>query len=454
LPAPPDREILAGCRPTTAYAAPTITDHRIREHICRTRNPTLYPYLQIPRSTSATWLRRGCPKVVSGLPADADVAALRERIATLDTRVARLSAVIGLQRALLRVAGVSLEDTRLPTGAHKATILQAVARARRRLPLTAILRILRVSPARYHAWQRAERACQLDDRSSCPRTLPAQLTPAEVATIKDFVTAEQYRHMPVSTLARYAQRIGKVFASATTWGRLVRDRGWRRPRRRVHPLKPTLGVRATRPNEYWHVDVTVIRPLPGVKVYLHAVIDNFSRRILAWRLAERLDPLTTCAVLLDAGRPITNVPTVVADSGSENVNGAVDVLVQTGVLRRVLALVEVSFSNSMIEAWWRSLRHQWLYLHALDSAAPVKRLIAFYVEQHNTVMPHAAFRGQTPDEMYFGTGDQVPLELAAAHRMARTHRLAKNRAARCATCVPTASAVTNRSPATEALQFR
>ena len=157
-------------------------------------------------------------------------------------------------------------------------------------------------------------------------------------------------------------------------------------------------MRATRPNEYWHIDVTVIRLITGVKVYLHAVIDNFSRRILAWRLAERLDPTTTCAVLVDAGKEIGCVPTVVADSGVENVNGQVDELVKTGVLRRILALVEVAFSNSMIEAWWRSLRHQWLYLHMLDSFDSVKHLIAFYVEQHNTVMPHSAFCGRTPDD--------------------------------------------------------
>jgi len=44
----------------------------------------------------------------------------------------------------------------------------------------------------------------------------------------------------------------------------------------------------------------------------------------------------------------------------ENVNAQVDELIQTGVLRRVLAFTELKFSNSMIEAWWRSLKHQWL----------------------------------------------------------------------------------------------
>jgi len=62
----------------------------------------------------------------------------------------------------------------------------------------------------------------------------------------------------------------------------------------------------------------------------------------------------------------------------------------------------------MFEAWWRSLKHQWLFLHSLDSVTTVRRLVAYYVEQHNRVLPHSAFHGQTPDEIYFRAGDTVP----------------------------------------------
>ena len=177
-------------------------------------------------------------------------------------------------------------------------------------------------------------------------------------TIKDMVTAAEYRHMPLRALSLYAQRAGHVFASATTWAKLVRQRGWRRPRRRVYPEKPKTGIRATHPNEYWHIDVTVIRLLDDTKAYLHAVIDNFSRRILSWRLSERLDPTTTCEILKEAGKDLGLTPTIIADSGVENVNARVDQLIDDGVIRRVLAQLEVSFSNSMVEAFWRSLRQR------------------------------------------------------------------------------------------------
>jgi hypothetical protein len=112
-----------------------------------------------------------------------------------------------------------------------------------------------------------------------------------------------------------------------------------------------------------------------------------------------------------------------AGAGVENVNVQVDALIQTGVLRRLLPFTELTFSKSMIEAWWRSLKHHWLFLHSLDSVTTVRRLVACYVDEHNRVLPHSAFRGQTPDEMYMGTGDAMLADLtsraAAARRATR-----------------------------------
>jgi len=130
------------------------------------------------------------------------------------------------------------------------------------------------------------------------------------------------------------------------------------------------------------------------------------------------------------------VPTLVADAGVENVNAGVAGLIDSGLLRRVLALRDVTFSNAMIEAWWRTLKHQWLYLNTLDSLQTVRRLVAFYVEAHNTEIPRSAFPGQTPDEMYYGRGKDVPDKLEAAKSQARAARLAANRTLSCSACWP------------------
>jgi putative transposase len=366
-----------------------------------------------------------------------DRQSLLSKVDKLELKVQRLAAVVRLLLALLRVSRFRLAGDRLPQGADKTTLLRAITDAQPALPLSSILSVLRLPASRYHAWRRADKICGLQDRSSCPRRSPGQLTAVEIANIKDMVLDPQQRHMLLRTLCLYAQRIGKVFAGVTTWARLVRERGWRRPRTRVHPEKPTVGVRATRPNEYWHIDVTILKLLDGTTAYIHAVIDNYSRKILAWLVADRLQPTATASVLVAASAFLDQTvtpPTVVADSGIENVNAVVDAILVSACLHRVLAQVEVTFSNSMIEAFWRSLKHQWLFLNSLDTIARLRSLVAFFVEEHNTKMPHAAFGGQTPDEMYCGTALNLTGELTAARKEAFEKRLAVNRSISCGRC--------------------
>lgn len=110
---------------------------------------------------------------------------------------------------------------------------------------------------------------------------------------------------------------------------MIREHGWRRPRLRVHPAKPKIGVRAERPNELWHIDTTILRLLGGTKAYIHAAIDNFSCRILAWRVACTFYTSNTVVVLLEASRvrprsDAVAAPTFVANGGVENVNDMID----------------------------------------------------------------------------------------------------------------------------------
>ena len=195
------------------------------------------------------------------------------------------------------------------------------------------------------------------------------------------VTSQEYRHVPTGTLAVLAQRLAKVFASSSTWYRLVRVHRWRRPRTRVHPAKPKVGIRASKPNEYCHVDTTVIRLLDGTRACLHAVIDHFSGMILPWPVADRFEPANALAVLSDTSHQVTDAshpPTILANRSVENFNSS--------------------------------------------------------VEEHDTRLPHSAFREQTPHELYFGTKDSVPIEVDAARQEARQTRLEANRRATCPVC--------------------
>lgn len=183
--------------------------------------------------------------------------------------------------------------------------------------------------------------------------------------------------------------------------------------------------------------MTVIRLIDGKHLYLHAVLDNYSRRILSWRLTGTLSSTSTVENLKEAmEHSEEETPKVLVDGGGENLNPVIDEFIGSGKLQRLLARTDIASSNAMIESWWRTLKHQWLFLNTLDSLEAVKKYVAFYVDAYNQKLPHSAFRGQTPDEMYFATGKNVADDLEAKRVAARQSRLKSNQSKSCTACEP------------------
>jgi hypothetical protein len=253
-------------------------DHRIREAILETGDRNLYPELEIPQSTIRSWVHRGLPDVVTYELVNCDHAALISEMHALRQRTALLAAVVGLLAAMLRVSKNGLAYERYADGASKLVLLRAVDRASKVLPLSSTLRVARLSTSRYYSWRQVEDGCELDDQPSCPRVRPMRLTSQEVESMRTLAESSDHRHMSLRALALHAQRIGKLVASPSTWYRMARKLAWGRPRRRLYPAKPKMGIRASAPGELLHLDLTIIRLLDGTRAYLHAAIDNYSSR--------------------------------------------------------------------------------------------------------------------------------------------------------------------------------
>ena len=126
-------------------------DHRIREAIGFTGNPHLYRNIPIPISTRRTWASSRVEPVVTSDEADLKAYELLEELDRLRRRAKQQAAIVGLLVRLLKVRGGKLDADRLPDGAHKSTVLRAVASASRVLALSVVLRIVGLSSSRYHA---------------------------------------------------------------------------------------------------------------------------------------------------------------------------------------------------------------------------------------------------------------------------------------------------------------
>ena len=165
----------------------------------------------------------------------------------------------------------------------------------------------------------------------------------------------------------------------------------------------------TRPNQVWAMDITYI-PMARGFVHLTAVVDWFSRRVLASRLSITLEAAFCIEALEEAlaryGRPeIFNT-----DQGSQFTSTA---------FTEVLLKNEIAISmdgkgawrdNVFVERLWRSIKYEEVYLRAYDRVAEARTSISRYLAFYNGRRPHSSLDRRTPDQAYF-----IPLpQLAAA----------------------------------------
>ena len=169
-----------------------------------------------------------------------------------------------------------------------------------------------------------------------------------------------------------------------------------------HKIYPYLlrSLAVTRPNQVWATDITYI-PMARGFVYLAAIVDWFSRRVLAWRLSNTMDASFCIEALEEAmekhGRPeIFN-----SDQGSQFTSEAF-----TGRLKKEGIQISMDgkgrwADNVFVERLWRSLKYEHVYLHAYESVAEARMKIGRYFDFYNSQRPHSSLEAQTPDQVSF-----------------------------------------------------
>jgi len=175
------------------------------------------------------------------------------------------------------------------------------------------------------------------------------------------------------------------------------------PQHRVYPYL-LRGVSVVRPDQVWSTDITYIRLARGF-VYLVAIIDWYSRRVLAWRISNSMDTAFCVDCLQEAldqhGRPeIFN-----SDQGSQFTSDAF-----TAVLKGAGIVISMdgrgrALDNIFVERLWRSLKHEDIYLKGYSTVAELTLGLVEYFTFYNGERPHQSLGNRTPDEVYAaGTG--------------------------------------------------
>ena len=266
-------------------------DPAVKAAIAMTGWIDLFPHLEIPRMTALHWVKSGSDLITD--PAqESMVVALNDskiEIEELKRNLAEKESIIRLLIEAFRVMGFELRWKHVDSSERKLKALNAIETAMKSAARDVCLSALGLSLSRYKRWRRERRGCEIVGVKSCPRGNANQLTPKEIQTMRDLVTSKEFSHYPIRSLHFFAKREGILVCSYSTWRKYIDHFKWRRARKQFRERKKRVGLRAKRPNEIWHVDVSYFILPDKTKLFIQAIIDNYSRLVVAWQVLDSYD---------------------------------------------------------------------------------------------------------------------------------------------------------------------
>ena len=168
-------------------------------------------------------------------------------------------------------------------------------------------------------------------------------------------------------------------------------------------------LKIVRANQVWAADFTFI-PMPRGFMYLVAVIDWYSRKVLSWRLSNTMDS-DFCVEALEEAIALYGAPEIFnTDQGSQFTSTE-----HTEVLKKHRIKISMDgrgrwIDNVFVERLWRSLKYEEVYLKAYESVAEARKSIAIYFDYFNNERRHSSLGRRTPDDVFF---NHQPLATAA-----------------------------------------
>ena len=204
--------------------------------------------------------------------------------------------------------------------------------------------------------------------------------------------------------------------------RLMRKMGlmpiYQRPRTSIpapgHRIYPYLlrDLVIDRPNQVWCTDLTYI-PLARGFLYLVAIMDWSSRKVLAWRLSNTMEAAFCVDALEEAMERYGKPDIFNSDQGSQFTSWDFTQQLKDAGIRISMDGKGRWLDNVFVERLWRSLKYECVYLHAWTGGREARHGIGAWVDFYNQQRPHTAHGGRTPDAAYHHPDASQPAKLAA-----------------------------------------
>ena len=273
----------------------------------------------------------------------------------------------------------------------------------------------------------------------CRKVHPNQLLSIETDKMKKLLLDNELKFWPLRSLYYFALNKELVSMCLSTWYKYSKLFTIVRLKPRSVKVYGS-SIIASKPNQYWHADVTYFKTEDGLLHYIYTVVDNFSKfplsviqsTCLSGKIrTESFRVAIKTAIKLN---PVTETINLIVDGGSENFNGTVDEFLanlKTFKVNRIRALKDVAYSNSMAEAFNRTLKTYYLNHQKTENTGALKRNLNFAVADFSCKRPHGELKGLTPFEAYTG---KTPPSFTQQLFEARKNRIEMNKKYNCQGC--------------------
>ncbi len=181
------------------------------------------------------------------------------------------------------------------------------------------------------------------------------------------------------------------------------------PQHKIYPYQ-LKDLAIIRPNQVWCADITYIRMRRGF-LYLVAIMDWRSRKVLSWRLSNTLEAGFCVEALKEAIERYGPPEIFNTDQGSQFTSGDWIAVLEDAGIKISMDGKGRWIDNRMIERLWRSLKYECVYLHAFESGSEARAGIGKWLAYYNAERPHSSMGILTPNEVY--ASKKEPMRMAA-----------------------------------------
>ncbi len=168
-----------------------------------------------------------------------------------------------------------------------------------------------------------------------------------------------------------------------------------------------------RPGQVWCSDITYI-PMRHGFLYLVAVMDWASRKVLSWRISNTMDAEFCIDTLEDALSRHPRPLIFNTDQGGQFTSPRFTAVLEGAGVKISMDGRGRWMDNVFIERLWRSVKYECIYLHAFETASALRAGLGGWITRYNTQRPHSALGGRTPDEAYFFAPELQPAHAPVA----------------------------------------